>query len=173
MHTREVIDALKVLDHEDDDHWTVDGAPRLDAVQLPGLTREMITHVAPQFARGNPDLPDLDADRAAAEKAMLVAAEAQVMADEAKKKALQLATKIVTNDRQIQDSHSLTRANQAWIKSQMEADAARHARAKHIDSLIRDAGGPKQIGRHPVEINEAARNKAKRRNITLPPPAKP
>ncbi len=172
MHAREVIDALKTLDHENDDHWTVDGSPRLDAiVSLPGITRQMLTHVAPQFARNSPDLPDLDAQRESAESLMKEADLLAAKAEEAKQVAKQKMFAVAAVDRNIKDPHEHTRSTNRWIEGQMKQILVRAERQRAVDNMIREAGGKAQMGKHPVEVNEAARVKARRRNIVLP--AKP
>jgi len=55
----ELKDALGKLDAGNDEHWTTDGAPRIDAVAAfvdGNVTRSMIVEVAPQFTRSNPTL---------------------------------------------------------------------------------------------------------------------
>lgn len=50
-----IIDALKKLDVSNDNHWTVDGQPRLDTVKMlaadPSVTRDTINAIAPDFNR--------------------------------------------------------------------------------------------------------------------------
>lgn len=170
MHVRDIIAALKKLDPEDESHWTIDGAPRLDALAgLVAVTRQQVAAAAPQFSRTSLDLPDLEAEREAAELKMRDAAELRVRADEAEAAAKRAVAAVAAKDVTIRDSHSLTRQNQAWIEAQNKIQIERVARQRHIDALIKDAGGVKAIGRHPLETNEAARIKAKRRNIQLPP----
>lgn len=171
MHTRDILDALKQLDVENDAHWTVDGAPRVDALAdlgLSGLTREIVTAAAPLFSRTNQELPDIEAMRAAAEQAVKDSEEAARAAKEAKQAADIAKNKLAAVDKAVLDSHTLTRQNQQWIESQNEVQRTRIARGKHIDKLIKDAGGPKMFGKHPVEISEAARIKAARKNYRLP-----
>ena len=51
--------ALGKLDVKNDDHWTSDGLPRIDALGLPsGITRAAVTTAAPQFTRTNPSLDE-------------------------------------------------------------------------------------------------------------------
>lgn len=56
--TAQILDALKKLDPANDNHWTEDGAPRMDTVKMlagnPGLTREAVTAAAPGFSRAVP-----------------------------------------------------------------------------------------------------------------------
>lgn len=53
--TTKIQEALKQLDPANDDHWTADGLPRMDAVEkLVGssdITREDVTNAAPDFTR--------------------------------------------------------------------------------------------------------------------------
>jgi len=50
-----ILDALKRLDHKNDNHWTEDGLPRVDTVKLlagdSSITRELVTKEAPSFTR--------------------------------------------------------------------------------------------------------------------------
>lgn len=171
MHVRDIHAALKNLDPEDESHWTIDGAPRLDAlVGLVAVTRQQVAVAAPQFSRTNLELPDLDAERASAEAKMREAESLRAAATEAESVAKQALAAVAAKDVAIRDSHTLTRQNQSWIEAQNKQQLERVARQRHIDSLIKDAGGVKAIGRHPLEVNEAARVKAKRRNMQLPPP---
>lgn len=80
MKPQDILHALSNLDPEDDDHWTADGQPRLDAIGNP--SRAQVQAVAPLFNRANPELPEppkpeptleekeaaLKAEKAAAEK---------------------------------------------------------------------------------------------------------
>ena len=45
--------ALLALNVENDDQWTSDGSPRIDALGIPGLKRAEIVAAAPQFSRTN------------------------------------------------------------------------------------------------------------------------
>lgn len=172
MHTRDIHAALSILDSDNDAHWTIDGAPRVDALAdlgLQALTREIVTCAAPLFSRTNRELPDLEGMRAAADKLSEEADKAERAAKEAKEVARQAQAKAAEADKPIKDTHQLTRDNQAWIESQNEVQRQRHARGKVIDDLVKSAGGPKMFGKHPVEVNEAARIKAKRRaGLVLP-----
>lgn len=49
--------ALAALDPENNDHWTVDGFPLMEAVG-PGFTRKQVTTSFPHFSRSNPVLND-------------------------------------------------------------------------------------------------------------------
>ena len=54
--------ALADLDTKNDDHWTDDGAPMVNAVaEALGrpVSRKDITNAAPKFTRENPELPEL------------------------------------------------------------------------------------------------------------------
>jgi hypothetical protein len=170
MHIQTIFKALETLDPENDGHWTTDGAPRLDVLAplLPAVTRAHITQAAPLFNRKNPVLPDLAAEREAAEAAMRDAAEADVQAAEKRKVAQKAAQLVQKHEAEIKDRHTLTRQNQAWLKSQLQADATRAAHQRQVDQAVLNAGGMGQVGMHPVERNIAARNKAARRNIVIP-----
>lgn len=58
-----ILSALRQLDVNNDNHWTADGAPRLETVRMlakdPAVSREALTLVAPGFSRakGLPDAP--------------------------------------------------------------------------------------------------------------------
>lgn len=50
----EILEAVRGLDPQDDEHWTADGLPRLDAVEnLLGsdVSRKAVTNAAPEFTR--------------------------------------------------------------------------------------------------------------------------
>lgn len=171
MHVQTIFKALESLNPDDDDHWTSDHAPRLDVLEplLPGVTREMIRQAAPLFNRQNPELPDLVAERAAAEEAMRIAQDAENAAIEARKHANAKREVVKNHEAEIRDRHTLTRQNRRWIQSQFDADKARAAHQRTIDEAIKNAGGPNMIGAHPVEKNMAARIRAERKkDIVLP-----
>jgi hypothetical protein len=171
MHTPDIFKALETLNPDDDDHWTSDHAPRLDVLEpfIPGVTREMIRRAAPLFTRLHPELPDLAAERLAAEEAMRVAQDAENKALEARKVANQAQTVVKTHETEIRDRHTLTRQNRRWIDSQFDADRARAAHQKNVDEAVKNAGGVNMIGVHPVEKNMAARIRADRKkDIVLP-----
>lgn len=170
MHVPVILKALASLDPKDDGHWTSDGAPRLDVLEnvLPGVTREMLRRAAPLFNRKHTDLPDLEAERAAAEEAMREAKDAEDAAAAAKRKAESAKAIVLQHEQQIRDRHTLTRDNQAWVRSQLAEDLKRAARQREIDQAIGAAGGLARAGQHPVERNMAARNKAARRDIIVP-----
>lgn len=61
----DIVEALRQLDEMNDDHWTADGAPAVDAVRsLLGrpASRQEITAAAPLFSRQNLELPGDDSD---------------------------------------------------------------------------------------------------------------
>lgn len=169
MHVQTIIEALKKLDPETEDHWTTDGAPRLDVLEadLPGVTRKMVLEAAPLFHRKNPVTPDLAAEREAAEAAMQEAQDAEREAKEKREKAAAASAKVAAHEREIRDRHTLTRQNRQWIKSQLEADATRAAHQRVIDQAVRNAGGINLAGVHPIDRNTAIRNRAARRNIVI------
>lgn len=65
-----VIESLKKLDVNNDNHWTADGLPRLDTIRMIAadatLTREKLDGIAPGFNRANAqtwELPEQDAPK--------------------------------------------------------------------------------------------------------------
>lgn len=168
MSVAEILKILAKLDVKNDEHWTENGAPRLDVVQqlYPGVTRDLLGRAAPRFCRTNPELPDLDKMRAEASARMEDAKRKVVEAKEAETTSQRELAEIEALHQQVKDSHALTRANQTWIASQNAVQLQRMERAKVIDALVADAGGQKAIGRHPVEVNTAARIKQARREST-------
>lgn len=170
MNKANIIEALKQFDTANDAHWTNEGLIRLDVVQqkFPGLTRQMVTAVAPLFTRKNPKLPDLDAIREAAEKAALDADEAARVAEEKAVTAKRTATQVAKLEEPIRDAHTLTRANKGWLASQLEEDVKRAERQKALDVILSGAGGMQNVGAHPVERAIAQRVVAARKNIVVP-----
>lgn len=49
-----IIDALLKLDQSNEDHWTADGLPKVDALEIEGVTRAQISEAAPHFTKENP-----------------------------------------------------------------------------------------------------------------------
>jgi hypothetical protein len=65
----DIVEALRQLDEMNDDHWTADGAPAVDAVRsILGrpASRQEITAAAPLFSRQNLELPDDEEEKASA-----------------------------------------------------------------------------------------------------------
>lgn len=61
----DIVEALRKLDEMNDDHWTADGAPAVEAVQSVlgrPASRKEITAAAPLFSRQNLELPGDDSD---------------------------------------------------------------------------------------------------------------
>jgi len=62
--TEQIAAALLKLDVTNDDHWTADGQPKIEALRLLagsfGLKREDVTKTAPNFSRSNPSLDPVD-----------------------------------------------------------------------------------------------------------------
>lgn len=102
-----ILEALALLEVENDDHWTADGQPKLITLRaLTGqedLSREDIVRIAPGFTRSDPTLPDpekmLEDERLAKVKELeRQAAEAAVKAKEAdmaRREAERLRDKLV------------------------------------------------------------------------------
>lgn len=83
--------ALLKLDPSNNEHWTADGAPKLDALKMDGVKRAEVVKAAPHFSRTNPttDTPAIEKAREeAAELAGVPSPEAITVAyakrDEAK-----------------------------------------------------------------------------------------
>jgi hypothetical protein len=170
MNASDILSALETLDPEVDDHWTEDGAPRLDVVGklLPNITREQVTRAAPLFSRSKPELPNLEAAREEAEAAQFSADELMRKAKEAQEVAKRKAEVVVAYEERIRDAHDLTRANMKWIDSQNKQDLLKFKRQQHLDQIISDAGGPAQVGPCALHKNTAARIRAARRTRVLP-----
>jgi hypothetical protein len=173
MQASDILSALETLDPEVDEHWTEDGAPRLDVVGkfIPNVTREQVTRAAPLFTRSKPELPDLTAAKEEAEAAQLTADELQRKATEAAAVAKRKAEVVVAYEERIRDAHDLTRANMKWIQSQNEQELLRFKRQRHLDQIINDAGGPAQVGPCALQKNTAARIRAARKTRVLPAPS--
>ena len=176
MSVAEILKVLSQLDVKNDEHWTADGAPRLDVVQrmYPGVTRDLLVRVGGKFSRKNPVLRDLDKEREEARLRMEQAEQEALQARERQEAARKEMEAIEGLHQQVKDSHALTRQNQAWIASQNAVQLQRMERGRKIDELVADAGGAKNIGRHPVEVNTALRIKAQRKeqnkNFVAPKP---
>lgn len=171
MRTEDVFKILMELDPENEEHWTLDGVPRMDALAdlgLPGMTRDQLKELAPLFTRSNRELPDLEKAREERDALLEKAEEAERTAKEARDAATAKSKEVAKLDKPIVDAHTLTRQTQQWLESQATVSVQRHEFKRHIDAAVRAAGGPKNIGNHPVEINEAARIRTARRNYRLP-----
>lgn len=119
-----IIAALKSLDPSNSDHWTSEGAPRIDALKIEGIKRADITAAAPHFSRDNPaiETPATSADKEAkalkdaeqAKKLILTVEEkrvaAQLVVDE--KQALLMRAKRAY-DEAVADLDVLTREGEA------------------------------------------------------------
>lgn len=62
MSKETIVEALLSLDIENDEHWTQDGLPRIDALGIDALTRSDLTDAAPSFTRENPKLEAQEED---------------------------------------------------------------------------------------------------------------
>lgn len=57
-----IIEGLMKLDVQNDNHWTADGLPKIDALKFsvgPTITREEVNSVAPNFCRSNPQIEEV------------------------------------------------------------------------------------------------------------------
>lgn len=58
-----IIEGLRKLNVENDNHWTADGLPKIEALKFtvgPSVTREDVNSVAPGFTRSNPVIEDVE-----------------------------------------------------------------------------------------------------------------
>lgn len=171
MKYSDIVVVLNQLDSDNDAHWTIDGSPRIDVLcdlGLTAVTREMVTEIAPLFSRSNRELPDIEGQRAELDRLNKEAAELEAKTKEAKSARDYASRAVAQNERVVKDSHNLTRQNQQWIESQNKLQADRMAQQRTLNDIVKQAGGLGQIGLHPLEVNERARIKAKRRNFVLP-----
>lgn len=137
MKPEQIKSALESLDLDDDNSWTSDGAPRLDAVGK-GVTRQEIQSVAPYFTRSHPsfDLPE--------------GLEPKVEVEEVRPQEADIP----------KPQHILEmESNLAYLASQQEVRKNRMARTRQVNAAL--AGGP--IGRSPIDQKIAQTNRAARR----------
>ena len=97
----DVLEALALLEQDNDEHWTNDGKPALAVVreltEKPELTRAEITAAAPHFTRVSPDLTPVEVEVASvkvAEDAVSRAAKRAAEAQAAKEAAEALRDKV-------------------------------------------------------------------------------
>lgn len=166
MHAEQILKALATLDVKNDAHWTMDGAPKIDVLKLVAVTRDHIKKVAPGFCRANPTLPDIEDEQDTARKAREKADALRAEAEEAEVEARMAHDRVQSHIVEIKDAHTLTRQNLAWnaCMNRVQMD-----RARNEDAVLgRIAAGGGQVGKHPIEVNEAARIRSKRKNIVIP-----
>jgi len=146
-----IVEALGMMDTMDDEQWTADGAPKVDAVaeigDLENIKRADIINAAPKFSRENPDVsadnddeaggedePEVNTqgrkhpDIVAAQEAYdeIIAAEAEVKAEKKRRgDALTEVTNRLMNDNT--DKQANQRNIMDVIKKSGEARAARVA----------------------------------------------
>lgn len=117
--SKAILEALLRLDPTNDEHWTADGAPRLEAMKLEGVKRTDIIKAAPQFSRSNPKLVTQAEEKLPAEKQgeadPLVLAQAKV--DEANARAEKTGEAL----RQAQQEHGKAIAAQDLALREMAA----------------------------------------------------
>lgn len=143
-----IIRALLTLDTTNDEHWTAEGAPRIDALQLEGVKRADITAVAPHFRRDSPSI-DTPAD----------------IDDKAKEKAAQneqakVLEALGTLDEQIEKAKGeVDRTMKIAVAAKKDYDTA----LKHQDRLIaeRDQTGAARKPIHDIMDYIAATNARK------------
>lgn len=84
----QILQALSLLDPENNDHWTADGLPRLDQLsKLSGakFTRKDVTNADPEFNREKASLEKAEANREKSRQARDTEGEAKLAADIAAK----------------------------------------------------------------------------------------
>lgn len=124
-----IIAALKNLDVANDAHWTADGAPRLSALKIEGLTREAIAAVAPHFTRTNPviDAPAVVADKVAVVKAKQI--------EEAKDRRSEIEKELeVAREEEARLTKAAQEATQEARKASAKTDALTRALAAYDSS---------------------------------------
>jgi len=155
-----IVGALGLMDAMDDDQWTADGAPKVDAVaelgDLENIKRADIINAAPKFSRSNHDVStDEDTDQepevevntegykhpeiVAAQEAYdeIIAAEAEFKAEKQRRgDKLTEVTNLLMNDNQ--DKLANQRNIMDVIKKSGEARAARVANFQQNRALLLD-----------------------------------
>lgn len=177
--------ALSQLDPSNDDHWTGDGAPRVDVVQkltgLSSLTRAQIVEAAPKFTRDVPTLPErapkpspakddasetqryveIDAELAKlhAQKGEIENRMGELSAEQAR--LARFAPKPVEYDHKADQE-----ARMVWLESQKRQRAERAHRTRAlIEATAAGAAGPA-----PIDAAMARRNTRGTQRPTFPVP---
>lgn len=126
---QEILKALSLLDPTNDEHWTVDGQPQIQALGLEGIKRSDIRAAAPLFNRSNAELPKVEEEpsledrlleielaKEEAQKALLDAVSAK-QAAEAAAKAAENRLESLRSEVKAMDTRSDTEINQELLKS--------------------------------------------------------
>lgn len=126
--TDAIIAALGKLDTGNDDHWTADGQPKLEALGIDGLRRKDVTETAPHFTRANPkiDTPAIEEKKAEEKKAPTL--EEQL---EDAKEAVEKAEKVFMTARKALDDTLV-------IRDRLEAEIARGRGSEPSNKAVMD-----------------------------------
>lgn len=112
--SEKIIEALKGLDPANGEHWTADGAPKLSALKLDGITRAEVVKAAPHFSRTNPttDTPaSLAAANEASDAAGVPTPDALTLALAERDDAKDIVEKSAHALREVQQDHAKAMAN--------------------------------------------------------------
>jgi hypothetical protein len=134
----ELLEILELLDHENDDHWTDDGLPRVDLIKQMvdddaiTVTRTSISNAAPKLVRGSPiqadQEPDPESIEAIVPKDMTVEEKAAVRAEYDE----QLAH--LEEERQAINKH-LKETQEAFLKKTAEINALINERDDNVPAM--------------------------------------
>lgn len=140
MKPEDIKTALSNLDIANNDHWTAQGLPRLDALGK-DISRPDVNAVAPHFTRSHPsfDLPP---------------------GLEPKEKPEEEAPAPVVSEYKPQHIQEME-SNLAYLASQAKLRAERAARTRQVSAAVAANKGP--IGRSPIDQKIARSNRAARR----------
>lgn len=79
-----IIEGLRKLNVENDNHWTADGLPKIEALKFtvgPSITREDVNSVAPGFTRSNPVIEDVEHEEKPDTSSMQETEQTEIVAD--------------------------------------------------------------------------------------------
>lgn len=79
-----IIEGLRKLNVENDNHWTADGLPKIEALKFtvgPSVTREDVNSVAPGFTRSNPVIEEAEHEEKHDTSSMQETEQTEVVAD--------------------------------------------------------------------------------------------
>lgn len=79
-----IIEGLRKLNVENDNHWTADGLPKIEALKFtvgPSVTREDVNSVAPGFTRSNPVIEDVEHEEKYDTSSMQETEQTEIVAD--------------------------------------------------------------------------------------------
>lgn len=188
MKPNEILQSLKNLDIEDDDHWTQDGQPRLDAVGE-NVTRAEIHAVAPLFNRDNQDFSSPAKPSAAKQEpagppaeeklasiqeqrqelqAQLIEVQNTIQQGNKLKKELQEKLESLREEEKVLDKRTPAECNRDLLKSNFNHRLKQAAAQQQAYKMIVEAGLPVSVRDQTLsELDKAvaARNVAERRRV--------